>query len=146
VHSCTHWLRPPPPPSIWARFCSAKVDDIFLWPPPLLAFAVVYLVSLKFGLSMDDKLLYFPGRSGQKSSCFRMTMQRRCIIFSLHFASIPNQKFTILYLLLVMATISNRRRNKASILSSFSISKRNEPAYSRTCKNRSEVNPAYSTP
>ncbi len=37
------------------------------------------------------------------------------------------------------------RRNEASILASFSISKRNEPAYSRTCKDRSEANPAYST-
>ncbi len=45
-----------------------------------------------------------------------------------------------------MATILKRRQNEASILSSFSISKRNEPAYSRTCKDRSEVNPAYSTP
>ncbi len=35
-----------------------------------------------------------------------------------------------------MATISKRRRNEASILTSFSISKRNEPAYSRTCKDR----------
>ncbi len=34
----------------------------------------------------------------------------------------------------VMATISKRRLNEASILASFSISKRNEPAYSRTCK------------
>ncbi len=47
---------------------------------------------------------------------------------------------------LVMATISKRRRNEALILASFSISKRNEPAYSRTCKDRSEENPAYSTP
>ena len=47
---------------------------------------------------------------------------------------------------LVMATISKRRRNEASILTSFSISKRNEPAFSRTCKDRSEANPAYSTP
>ncbi len=37
------------------------------------------------------------------------------------------------------------RRNEASILASFSISKQNEPAYSRTCKDRSEANPAYST-
>jgi hypothetical protein len=43
----------------------------------------------------------------------------------------------------VMATISKRRRNEASILTLFSISK---PAYSRTCKDRSEANPAYSTP
>ncbi len=40
----------------------------------------------------------------------------------------------------VMATISKRRRNEASILASFSISKRNEPANSRTCKDRSEAN------
>jgi hypothetical protein len=46
----------------------------------------------------------------------------------------------------VMARISKRRRNEASILASFSISKRNEPTYSRTCKDRSEANPAYSTP
>ncbi len=37
-----------------------------------------------------------------------------------------------------MATISKRRRNEASILTSFSISKRIRPAYSRTCKDRSE--------
>ncbi len=43
---------------------------------------------------------------------------------------------------LVMATISKRRQNEASILTLFSISKRNEPAYSRTCKDRSEANPA----
>jgi hypothetical protein len=43
-------------------------------------------------------------------------------------------------MILVMATISNRRRNEASILTSFSISKRNEPAYSRTCKDQSEAN------
>ncbi len=43
-----------------------------------------------------------------------------------------------------MSTLSKRRRNEASILASFSISKRNEPVYSRTCKDRSE-NPAYST-
>jgi hypothetical protein len=48
--------------------------------------------------------------------------------------------------ILVMATISKRWRNEASILTSFSISKRNEPAYSRTCKDQSEANPAYSTP
>ncbi len=47
---------------------------------------------------------------------------------------------------IVMATILKRRRNEASILALFSISKRNEPAYSRTCKDRSEANPAYSTP
>jgi hypothetical protein len=46
----------------------------------------------------------------------------------------------------VMAAISKQRRNEASILASFSISKRNKPAYSRTCKDRSEANPAYSTP
>ncbi len=46
----------------------------------------------------------------------------------------------------VMSTISKRRRNEASILASFSISKWNKPAYSRTCKDRSEANPAYSTP
>ena len=40
----------------------------------------------------------------------------------------------------VMATISKRRWNEASILASFSISKRNEPANSRTCKDRSEAN------
>jgi hypothetical protein len=34
----------------------------------------------------------------------------------------------------VMATISKRRRNETSILTSFSILKRNEPAYSRTYK------------
>ncbi len=34
----------------------------------------------------------------------------------------------------VMATISKRRRNAVSILTSFLISKRNEPAYSSTCK------------
>jgi hypothetical protein len=28
----------------------------------------------------------------------------------------------------------------------FTMSKRNEPAYSRTCKDQSEANPAYSTP
>ncbi len=28
----------------------------------------------------------------------------------------------------------------------FSISKGNKPAYSRTCKDQSEANPAYSTP
>jgi hypothetical protein len=49
-----------------------------------------------------------------------------------------------MFLVLVMATISKRRRNEASILTSFLISKRNEPAYSRTCKDRSEANPAYS--
>jgi hypothetical protein len=38
---------------------------------------------------------------------------------------------------LVISTISKRRMNEASILASFSISKRNEPAYSRTCKDRS---------
>ncbi len=37
-----------------------------------------------------------------------------------------------------MATISKRRLKEASILTSFLISKRNEPAYSRTCKDRSE--------
>jgi hypothetical protein len=37
-------------------------------------------------------------------------------------------------------------RNEASTLASFSITKRNEPAYSRTCKDRSEANHAYSTP
>ncbi len=37
-----------------------------------------------------------------------------------------------------MSTISKRRRNEASILTSFSISKRNEPAYSRTCKDRAK--------
>jgi len=47
-------------------------------------------------------------------------------------------------LAVVMAMISKRRQNEASILASFSISKRNEPVYSRTCKDRSE-NPAYST-
>jgi hypothetical protein len=47
---------------------------------------------------------------------------------------------------LVMAMISNHRRNEASILASFSISKRNEPAYSRTCKDQREAKPAYSTP
>jgi hypothetical protein len=46
----------------------------------------------------------------------------------------------------VMAMISKRRLNKASILSSFSIWKQNESAYSRTCKDPSEANPAYSTP
>jgi hypothetical protein len=39
-----------------------------------------------------------------------------------------------------MAMISKRKRNEASILTSFSISKRNEPAYSRSCKDRSEAN------
>ncbi len=39
---------------------------------------------------------------------------------------------------LVMATISKRRRNEASILVSLSILKRNEPAFLRTCKHRSE--------
>jgi hypothetical protein len=39
VHRCTYWLRPPAtsPPCIWAqirgRYWSAKIDDIFLWPP-----------------------------------------------------------------------------------------------------------------
>ncbi len=47
---------------------------------------------------------------------------------------------------LVMAMISKRRRNEASILTSFSISKRNKPAYSRTCKDPSEAYPAYYTP
>ncbi len=38
VHSCTHLLRPrnSPPPCIWAHirgcYCSAKIDDISLWP------------------------------------------------------------------------------------------------------------------
>ncbi len=36
-----------------------------------------------------------------------------------------------------MATISKWRRYEASIWASFSISKRNEPAYSITCKDRS---------
>ncbi len=45
-----------------------------------------------------------------------------------------------------MATISKRRGNEASILSSFSLSKRNEPAYSRSSKDRGEANHAYSTP
>ncbi len=47
---------------------------------------------------------------------------------------------------LVMARISKQRQNKASILTSFLISKRNEPSYSRTCQDRSEAYPAYSTP
>jgi hypothetical protein len=45
VHSCTHWLRPRntlPPPHICAhirgRYCSAKIDDISLWPPWSAAF------------------------------------------------------------------------------------------------------------
>ncbi len=42
------------------------------------------------------------------------------------------------YSMLVMATISKQRRSEASILTSFSISKRNESAYSRTCKDRSK--------
>jgi hypothetical protein len=46
----------------------------------------------------------------------------------------------------VLAMITKGRRNEASILSSFSISKRNELAYSRTCKDRSKANHAYSTP
>jgi hypothetical protein len=54
--------------------------------------------------------------------------------------------FSIGLWLVVTATISKRRRDKASILTSFSILKRNEPAYSRTCKDQSEANPAYSTP
>ncbi len=36
VHSCTHRLRPPPPPHrthIRVRYWSAKIDDISLWPP-----------------------------------------------------------------------------------------------------------------
>ncbi len=41
---------------------------------------------------------------------------------------------------LVMATISKRSQNKASILTSFLISKRNEPAYSRTCKENLRMN------
>ncbi len=55
---------------------------------------------------------------------------------------------SILWIMLqiVMVTISKQRRNEASILSSFSISKRNEPAYSSTCKDRIEANPAYSKP
>jgi hypothetical protein len=41
---------------------------------------------------------------------------------------------------LVKAMILKLRRNEASILTSFfSISKRNEPAYSSTCKDRSKV-------
>jgi hypothetical protein len=53
---------------------------------------------------------------------------------------------------LVMATISKRSRNEDSILTSFSISKRNEPAYSRTCEanlaysRTCEANLPYSTP
>jgi hypothetical protein len=45
----------------------------------------------------------------------------------------------------VMATMLKRRQNKASILTSFLISKRNEPAYSRSRKDQSEANLAYST-
>ncbi len=41
VNSCTHWLRPRPPPRIWThirgRCCSTKIDDISLWPPVLKA-------------------------------------------------------------------------------------------------------------
>jgi hypothetical protein len=48
--------------------------------------------------------------------------------------------------LLEMATIWKRRRNEASILTSFSIWKQNEPAYTRTWKDLSEANPAYSSP
>jgi hypothetical protein len=40
--------------------------------------------------------------------------------------------FVYLYSKVIMATILKRRRNEASILTSFSIWKRNEPAYSRT--------------
>jgi hypothetical protein len=54
--------------------------------------------------------------------------------------------FNIGLWLVVMATISKRRWNEASILTSFPILKRNEPAYSRTCKDRSEANPAPSAP
>ncbi len=46
VYSCTHWLRPrnppPPPPSprigtrIRGRYCSAKIDDLFVTPCNLL--------------------------------------------------------------------------------------------------------------
>ncbi len=35
---------------------------------------------------------------------------------------------------------------RSSILASFLISKRNKPAYSRTCKDQSEANPVYSIP
>ncbi len=44
-----------------------------------------------------------------------------------------------------MAMISKRWRNEALILTSFSISKRNEPADFRICKDPSEANPAYFT-
>ncbi len=44
MHSCTHWLRPPP--RIWAhiggRYWSAKMDDISEWPPSLI---FVFLIS-----------------------------------------------------------------------------------------------------
>jgi hypothetical protein len=58
----------------------------------------------------------------------------------------PHISILSLYVLcLVMSTMLKRRQNEASILASFSISKRDDPAYSRTCKDRSKANPAYST-
>ncbi len=51
-------------------------------------------------------------------------------IYSFEVDAYMNAPFFSAVAYVVMATISKRSWNKASILTSFSISKRNEPAYS----------------
>jgi hypothetical protein len=59
---------------------------------------------------------------------------------------LADTEWTRQVLQLVMATISKQRQNEASTMTLFAISKPNEPSYSRTCQDRSEAYPAYSTP
>ncbi len=48
VHSITNWLRPripPPPPPIWGRHRSVKIDDISLWPLLRLPIKIIIVES-----------------------------------------------------------------------------------------------------
>ncbi len=93
-------------------------------------------------------LFYRPACPSYLSSCLSHLLPVLFFLF-LKLCFVFNQSFLSCLIFchsITTATISKQRRNEASILTSFSISKRNEPAYSSTCKDRSEANPAYSTP
>jgi hypothetical protein len=75
-----------------------------------------------------------------------------CVLFCVYLftqggggESLPERRLEWRQFTILKVTILKRRRNEASILTSFTISKRNEPAYSRTCKDRSDANPVYYT-
>ncbi len=70
VHSCTHWLRPRPPPRIWAHirecYWSAKIDNISLCPPATTAHMRIFIPNERGKPAATSYVFYFQVQKLQK--------------------------------------------------------------------------------